>query len=291
MPSKWITVAPFSNPNIAPKIELPFNLGHGVSIAEIPPAIFALQQNDSVSKAFKESLESKRYCLLIEYEAESLGQEQINASEKLCFAHKTLWLLKNASFGVEGYGHINLIENEYIVRQAVKTSICYLSGNDVYEPLDNGDFDDYIKIFNTLISLKRGTPLTVTLKSIIKGVTEFQWEWRYLCFWVALEALFGAETEIRYRLSQRMGLFLGTDLKEASEIYEFIKRAYVYRSKVVHGSELKKFNGDESLDLMAELERQLRKAVIKILSSQNLITIFEGKSRESYLDTLAFKSN
>lgn len=289
--NKWITVAPFNNPNIAPHKELPINLGPGISIAYIPSILKTLDIGSLVDEEFRELVTDSNVCILIEYEASSLSDEQKLAQDQICFCMKVLWLLQNDGFNIKGYAHVAGYGNEYVVRHLAKTFVCFITPHEKYQINYDEDLTQFIQLFNVLSGLKRGTSLTVAFKSLMKAITEGIWEWRYLCLWVSLEALFGSNTEIRYRLAHRMGFFLGESQEEALSIYKFIRKAYDYRSKVVHGSDLKKLADENSLALMADIEELLRKAMVKILSDPSLISTFEGANRESFLDELAFTNN
>ena len=116
------------------------------------------------------------------------------------------------------------------------------------------------------------------------------WEARYLWEWVVLEAIFGPENpnETTYRLSQRIGLFFGEDPESRRRIFEEAKKAYTWRSKIVHGGRLSKLTPETSQDMAECTERLVREAMVKILTSPELLVEFNSKNREEYLDSLLF---
>ena len=111
---------------------------------------------------------------------------------------------------------------------------------------------------------------------------------RFALFWIALEALCGPEDarEITYRLSQRLGFFLGASQSEARELFLKAKKAYGFRSKIVHG----RWKEDpENTTRMAETEDLLRRSLVRIMENKDLTATFSGKSRERFLDDLVFR--
>jgi hypothetical protein len=112
---------------------------------------------------------------------------------------------------------------------------------------------------------------------------------RCALFWVALEALFGPDDgrEITYRLSQRLGFFLGRDRSEARDLFATAKRGYAFRSRIVHGNWKKDPEGDVR---MFEAEQLVRQSLLRILPDGDLMRTFAGRARESFLDDLVFKS-
>ena len=105
--------------------------------------------------------------------------------------------------------------------------------------------------------------------------------------WIALEALFGPEDarEITFRLSQRVALFLAEDRAEAKQLFTMVKKAYSFRSKIVHGRWKEE---PDSLVRMAEVENLVRRSFGRILSDEAVRDTFVGNGREAYLDDLAF---
>lgn len=110
---------------------------------------------------------------------------------------------------------------------------------------------------------------------------------RYLLLWVGLEALFGADIEIAHRLSLRIAMFLSDDNEEAKQLYRKAREGYRWRSKIVHGTALK-LTEDHSLEILFDSEQMLRRALLKLLSSEDLINRFNSRGRQEYLDELIF---
>jgi hypothetical protein len=104
-----------------------------------------------------------------------------------------------------------------------------------------------------------------------------------------LEAVFGPEDgrEITYRLSQRVGFFLGASRVEARQLFDTAKAGYGFRSKIVHGQWKEDLNATKR---MAKAEILFRLALVRILQDLALVTTFSTKKRENFLDSLVFNS-
>ena len=107
------------------------------------------------------------------------------------------------------------------------------------------------------------------------------WEARYLWEWVVLEALFGPENsnETTYRLSQRNAWFLATSLDERQNLCELTKKAYRWRSRIVHGGRVGKLTSQKSEEMTIFTESVLRNSLVKVPVSAELISNFNGPAR------------
>lgn len=81
--------------------------------------------------------------------------------------------------------------------------------------------------------------------------------------WAGIEGMFGASTEIRFRISLYIARFLHpVDAEARKDKFELVKKLYNSRSSAVHGS---KFKGDlaQSVEVSAELLKDLiRKSIV-----------------------------
>lgn len=63
---------------------------------------------------------------------------------------------------------------------------------------------------------------------------------KIVLYCTALECLFStATTEVSHRIGERVAVLLGTSSEEKKDLFKFIKKAYDYRSTIVHGSNIK----------------------------------------------------
>ncbi len=146
------------------------------------------------------------------------------------------------------------------------------------------------ELLGTLLFLGRNGNLWTAIRWLILGLTEQLWDTRYLLQWIALEALFGPDSaqETTYRLSQRIGLFIAGDTEKGKSIFENAKKAYSWRSKIVHGRRLTKLTAEQSAELSLTTESIIRDGIIKILKDPANIKLFDSKQRDEFLDGLAF---
>lgn len=81
--------------------------------------------------------------------------------------------------------------------------------------------------------------------------------------WAGIEGLFGASTEIRFRISLYISRFLHPDNVEiCKEKFELIKKLYNSRSSAVHGTKIK---GDisQSVETSAEILKELIRQIVQ----------------------------
>jgi hypothetical protein len=84
--------------------------------------------------------------------------------------------------------------------------------------------------------MMKDTAAWTALRATAAALQMHSEEIRCLPLWIAIEALFGVNFEVKYRISQRLAFFIGNDRAEAHEIYSKAKKAYDFRSKMAHGS-------------------------------------------------------
>jgi hypothetical protein len=139
-----------------------------------------------------------------------------------------------------------------------------------------------------VIKNRRDSSLWTVARSLWAGLQMNVPPIRCALFWVALEALFGPDDgrEITYRLSQRLGFFLGRDRNEARQLFTASKRGYAFRSRIVHGNWKSDPEGD---DRMFEAEQFVRESFARVLSDPELIRTFSSGRREPFLEELVFK--
>lgn len=110
----------------------------------------------------------------------------------------------------------------------------------------------------------------------------------YLLAWVALEAIFGpsSPSETTYRISHRIGRFLGGSPSDAQNLANRAKSAYEIRSKIVHG--FKSISNKSKGDPVGDTNYFLRESLKRILLSDALMKRFNSESRDNYLNDIVF---
>ena len=287
MANNWKTIVPLRNLWEVPQA-LPFYLGNGISIARIPDELKLEDANDLLRDRLIEAIDDAEYCFLVEYQADALDESQPQAELRVCFAYIALWLVKGTEMYMDTICHIHEIEDCFVTRwiSDLDRFYCNPSARDV--ELSESDFNDSVKLFKALDALPTATNVYTALKFLVRALKLEEWDWRFVCFWVSMEALFGTSSEINFRLSQRVGLFLGNTPDDAKAIARIIKDSYGYRSKVVHGALITNLGEKESLVVMNDLEHYLRQALVKIITNERLLDTFQNKVRDSYLDELVY---
>ena len=112
---------------------------------------------------------------------------------------------------------------------------------------------------------------------------------RYACFWMGLEALFGAEdgSEVTHKLSQRIALFLADSPQVARDLFRKTKTCYRTRSKIIHG----RWEHDPGIDaVMADTETIIRTVLRHLLGYPELLKTFMSNGRDRFLEDLAFSN-
>jgi hypothetical protein len=100
-------------------------------------------------------------------------------------------------------------------------------------------------IYDDVVSFRRATDVPSNVRLAVRRFESVysrgirQREDRIIDELIALEALAGSGTELRFRLAFRISSLLGSDDAERLELFEAVKGYYDVRSKIVHGSDLR----------------------------------------------------
>lgn len=98
-----------------------------------------------------------------------------------------------------------------------------------------------------------------------------------------LEVLLSTDaSEITHKIAERAALFLGNNSEEKVDIFYTIKSGYKIRSSTVHGDLLsKKYKKHQTqVDLSNKLDILLRKLILKIITNEKYIEIFNRYKAE-----------
>ncbi|WP_193065401.1 HEPN domain-containing protein [Oceanobacillus oncorhynchi] len=100
----------------------------------------------------------------------------------------------------------------------------------------------------------------------------------------ALECLFTiGSSEINHKIAERVALMLGTSEESKKNLFKFIKNAYDYRSKLIHGQHLK---GNES-NLVA-ISQRLDEILRELLRDKHEIFYQDDQKMETHFIKLLF---
>jgi hypothetical protein len=109
----------------------------------------------------------------------------------------------------------------------------------------------------------------------------------------ALETLFTTdETELAHKLSERVAFFLEQKGYNRAVVFSTVKAAYGVRSKLVHGSTIKKGQVEGLPPLSLDCDNYLRAILNTIFESSDLMRIFDSKNEaiETYFSELILGS-
>ena len=93
------------------------------------------------------------------------------------------------------------------------------------------------EIYEQLATVPETRPLALALRRLDLSSQRSSSEDRLIDSWIALEALFApdATTELRFRAALRIARLVGSGIDERRELFRDLKRAYDWRSHLVHG--------------------------------------------------------
>jgi Apea-like HEPN len=126
-------------------------------------------------------------------------------------------------------------------------------------------------IYALLASSPEHGSFALALRRLESSAERLSREDRLIDYWIAFEALFAPDTktELRFRASLRIARYLGSDAEKRRAIAAGLRKAYDWRSHVVHGGadptpkELKRMG--ELDDAVSLCEQTLRRALSKWL--------------------------
>lgn len=104
---------------------------------------------------------------------------------------------------------------------------------------------------------------------------------------VVLETLFSPSStnELSHQIAFNVAKFVYTDKKERIAGYQFVKKFYTIRSKLVHGGDIR----SHDFNIVLEFFKLMSLILLKILTDITLFNIFnEDKLRKKYLEDLLF---
>ncbi len=300
--SKWVTIAPILQKYnvLAQEKFKKIDVGNNAYLDIVPNWVKKENITRYLSFPDKKETEQAISMFISKYEATSLGDpdsnwpgetkrgKQNSALEKIQISNLALWLVQPSPLAFDLVFHIN----EEPIRRVIQ---CFITFPIKHHKRDASNYHSKEQLSHSKdISLRiqaliRNNSLWLALRTLFDALRSVLWETRFLLLWVTLEALFGTSTELRYRISHRIGFFLSSDRMEAKKLCSRVKNSYDWRSKIIHGARYKLRRG-ESEKVLYETEHFARDALLRIMTDESLITVFSGdnKEREAYLDDLVF---
>ena len=290
-----------------------FQLTPDASIAPVPDWL----RNDKVgldgfSRIDRSEIDACTHCFIcgfdVDEEAEMLarrgrrGKKKEDNPRSAKGVAADLVYLANLAFWLQRTPHVGF---NYVYQVRDGSEAFYTMGparhdRFLYHPNDESqrrritsdDLKAVQKLYVALATIPRDSAPWTAFRAVTSALQMQRNEIRHLLLWIALEALFGADTEITYRISQRLAFFLASDRGEAAELFVKAKQGYVARCKMAHGAwGPKTANTPENLEVTGITEDFVRRAFIHLLRNDETIKIFCGKEekRGVYLDHLPFE--
>jgi hypothetical protein len=162
--------------------------------------------------------------------------------------------------------------------------------NPNYNLLEN-EIDDLIRFNNKMGSLKLeennqlDNSILVSLERLARTSKSIERYEKLLDCMMSLEATFlESEDELSYRLSHRISNIYGESENERKLVFEFVRRCYNNRSKILHGAQFDVQEWDYIYSI-EDLEEITRKCVRRAIALNELK--YEGKkTKEQFLEDL-----
>jgi hypothetical protein len=285
------------------QLSLPADLGGGISLTAMP----AWAKSDAALNVLSWNRRTRiqqesAFAFYTEYQADLLGTPdpewggpepraiQDRAREQLTLANLAAWLARPARLPVEAHLHFERPGDGTSIRESSSSDGLVVHERDLDNQLSMSDLALARRLNEGLRGLTRGGTIWTATRLLWKALQEPMWEARFVLDWVAMEALYGSSNpaETTFRLSQRVGFFLGSSRQEAKTLYSTAKDGYAWRSKAVHGLRLSKLRQAESADLLHQVETLLRNTFARVLSDPTLAAKFDSEAREDFLDESIF---
>ena len=179
-------------------------------------------------------------------------------------------------------------EPEPIIQQLETHTPLYCHPDDLHRQPSVSQITAAGELFDTLRSIKRKNPVWTAARSFWAALVTPERDIRYSLFWIGIEALFGPDNsggEITYKLSQRIAFLTAADPVEAKQVFDVAKKCYGMRSTIVHG----RWDDDPKMEeLMGTTERIVRFSFLRVLRDQALLSKFQSKARDRFLEEMVF---
>lgn len=285
-------------------IAAPVNLAAGISIEPVPDWIRDKEVLEFLSPHDRKNVERAEVAFTADYQAEALGSPdpdwtgktprpiQSRIEEKFARSSMALWLTKPSTLTCgPPLLHFERKGDPHSLRSSASINPILIQKVENDNVPTSEDLTQAGKLLSSIQSLRRDGSVQIALTMLLRSLTERVWETRYLLQWIVLEALFGPDSpnEKTHRLSQRIALFLRDSFESRLCLFDEVKKAYAWRSKIVHGARLGSLTPEKSGQLSVATESILRSAFVKILLSPEFAAKFNSKDRDNYLDSLVFE--
>ena len=262
-----------------------WDFGHGLRLST-PPAWLTNEFLGALSDRDRDEIRQSNLVLTVEHEKD----DHAAGTWLFHILELAIWLITPGAFGVTHLCHVETANgNNAAWRGFRKLSRPASQSDDTNNPITPNLLKEATPVFERLADVSRNSSTEFAARTLILMLRISEREFRYVLLWFALEALFGPENsgEISHQLAERIAKLMGDDADSAYNLYRKVKKSYTLRSKIVHGMRIDTKKGLPLAELQM-LEGLVRKAMVRILTNDELYRTFGCASREEYLRRLPF---
>ncbi len=290
-------IIPSYNPS---ELNLPGDLGNGVSLAHVPDWLSDLEFAHRLSETSRTQMESSRIAYCHEYTASSLGDpepdeahplsRQEKAEELLLYAEIASWLVRPTTVSPNLLVHVYKRDSSWSFRHGIVRDPILPHPTAKNSRLSNNDLTAIPPLLSSILSLKPSGALWTAIRLLSRSLRERAWQIRFLQLWIAMEGIYGPQGPgaTSYRISQRVAFLLGATAAERINFFQITKRSYRWRSNIVHGMRIAKLKEGEHLEIGLELENLIRRSLTTLLGRQDYCAAIDGQERDDLFDSLIF---
>lgn len=290
----WYTISPikYTHQNDIQKFPDKFYFGHNLYLQRMPTWLTSQKVINPFGENVLADIIKSNHAFVLKYKADALDQSQQDAIQKIYEVNLAFWLIKPSSVKSHRFIHVRKDHNKFLLRQSGSFQELTTHEMDDMALLKPIDFREAKTLFNIMAKERKDCSLWMAIRTLWSALITPVWEVRFLFLWIVLEALFGTDTEINFKLSQRISFFLSRNRREAKNTRTLVSKLYGYRNDIVHGMRIfRKLKKEDSAKALHDLESIARKALSKILSEWRTRKLINSKNneREAYLDDLLYR--
>ncbi len=297
--AKYLTIAPIvSEYNNRHLFDIPFG---DVKIAAKPDLLEDEEIIKHLGTSQKMSIKDSEIAFITECEADSLGEpdphwkgdalrsKQDVAFEKIQICNLALWLAKPTNLATDTLLHIRVDSTHSFAQQTSSIDPIHPHLEDRNNSHTKESYQLAREINSAVLGIERKHSTWMAFRTLMDALTNLSLEIRFILLWVGLEALFGIDKEISYRISNRIAFFVSNDKREAKKIFLEMKLSYDLRSEIVHGLRISKSKKRDLMKILYNTETAIRRSLLRIFLEKGLVDVFnDEKKRNEFLDNLIY---
>ena len=290
---RWRTVISIPEAMVGGRLGALLNadVGRGIRVFQLdssfPSAIRRKVEEVSGWSAYQR-FRPENLAFVLEYDAErDLGEAQLDLTdyvERLCLA---FWLVGPTRIYPDHVLHIVMGGSDWLLVQHLVHDPHVALPSDAPTTLDEQRIAHAKRLALAMATIERRSLLDLVQRISMLAIREATWEVRMGILWMAIESLLGSDDpgELTRTLAQRGSVLLETTAESRRARYRAIKSAYKQRSKVVHGR-VNETDQEKLTAALSDSEALLRSVLLRVLEDPAMVSTFNSKGRDSWLDGL-----